>query len=346
MKWYLTLIVGVLATACGLAQAPIHPVIVSKSESGRQVTVIDVRPHFVTAIRMPGVVDSVAVGDPKLFQAEHSPNEPTVVFVKALTMRPAETNLLISMVGGRETSFLVVNHGLKDRTVDFIVKDKRPTSFLIPSGYPRELIGETVPATEADTYAATRSSVTEGAVSFTSGSDAASDTTTKGRSEALDALLARQERAPLPKLYGEHPGVQNVRGDRVRAGVSEVMDAGERVIALFSAVNVTHHAILLVPPQVELGGKVRRGKIFRHWQWTASEELTVGAFKLNRWRLGPGERADGVVMFERPPYKQSNETLFLQVAEAGAIDKPALVPIGFGVNEIRNSEASDERNGK
>jgi len=48
------------------------------------------------------------------------------------------------------------------------------------------------------------------------------------------------------------------------------------------------------------------------------------------------------VLFERPPYKQSSETLFLQVAEAGGVDKPALAPIGFGVNKLRE-EAADGR---
>jgi hypothetical protein len=46
-----------------------------------------------------------------------------------------------------------------------------------------------------------------------------------------------------------------------------------------------------------------------------------------------------VVLFERPPYKQSSETLLLQVAEAGAVDKPALAPIGFGVNKLREVAA-------
>jgi hypothetical protein len=40
-------------------------------------------------------------------------------------------------------------------------------------------------------------------------------------------------------------------------------------------------------------------------------------------------------VFERPPYKQSNETLFLQMAESGAVDRPALAPIGFGVSSLR-----------
>ncbi len=53
---------------------------------------------------------------------------------------------------------------------------------------------------------------------------------------------------------------------------------------------------------------------------------------MSRRRLGPGERADGAVLFARPPYKQSTEILLLQVAESGAVDRPALAPIGFGVS--------------
>jgi hypothetical protein len=52
--------------------------------------------------------------------------------------------------------------------------------------------------------------------------------------------------------------------------------------------------------------------------------------------------ADGVVVFERPNFKQSNETLFLQVAESGAIDRPALAPIGFGVNAVRKETSDGE----
>ena len=123
--------------------------------------------------------------------------------------------------------------------------------------------------------------------------------------------------------------------------MSEVIDGGEQVIVLFSAVNPTTHAILLMPPQVQLGGKTKRTK-FHHARWTTAEQLPVEDFRLSTRRLAPGERADGVILFERPPYKQSNETLFLKLAEAGAVDRPALAPIGFGVNKLRE-EAEDAR---
>ena len=125
-----------------------------------------------------------------------------------------------------------------------------------------------------------------------------------------------------------------------------MIDDGEKVIVLFSAVNPTRHVILLVPPQVQVGGKTRQGKIFKHWRWTTAEQLPVEEFQLSTRRLAPRERADGIVVFERPPYKQSTETLLLQIAEAGAVDKPALAPIGFGVNKIRGQEVGDGTAGK
>jgi len=157
-------------------------------------------------------------------------------------------------------------------------------------------------------------------------------------SSGLDQFLEQQERAPLPVLYGQRVGEETESGDRVRAGVSRVIDGGQRVVVLFSVVNPTRHAILLMPPQLHLGGRTASGKLIHHAKWSTAEQLPVLDFRLNRRRLGPAERADGVVVFERPPYKQSNETLLLQVAESGAVDRPALAPIGFGVSTSREDQ--------
>lgn len=335
-------------TVSGSAQAPVQPVIVTEPAAQGGVTTVEVRPHFVTAIRMAERVNSVAIGDPRLFHVEHSAREPNVVFVKALVTEPAESNLLISTGSGHETSLLVVSKGNNAKAVDFVVKYQKPRSFLISPDYPSELTGETVPTFQAESPslytfpAAVSPKAIPKAVSANTAPDSvpiSNKPTTQ--TSALDALLAHQERAPLPKLYGGRPGIKTTGGDHVKAGVGKVIDGGQQVIVVFSAVNPMHHAILLVPPQVELGGKVRHGKIFRHSEWTTSEELPVEDYRLSKRRLGPGDRADGVVVFQRPPYKESNETLFLRVAEAGAIDKPALAPIGFGVNKFRDDEASD-----
>jgi hypothetical protein len=79
--------------------------------------------------------------------------------------------------------------------------------------------------------------------------------------------------------------------------------------------------------------KSRKG--LKHQVWSNSEQLPVEDFRMSRRRLGPGERADGVVVFERPSFKQSNETVLLQMADSGAVDRPQLALIGFGISTIR-----------
>jgi len=151
----------------------------------------------------------------------------------------------------------------------------------------------------------------------------------------LDDLLDRQRRAPLPVLYGQKPGISPPGKELVKTGVSEVIDQGSEVVVLFSAVNVQDHAVELMPPQIQLGGMKKSGKIVRKSRWSTAEQLFVTDFRMSRRRLGPGERADGVVVFRRPSFKQSTETLLLQMAESGAVDRPALAPIGFGISSFR-----------
>ncbi len=337
-----------LCSAVSAMAQTVQPRILSEPAVDGHVTVVEVRTHFVTAIRMPEAVHSVAVGDPSLFQVEHSEREPNLVFVKSLTARPAESNLLVSTGKGHETSLLLVSRGENAKDVDFVVSYRRAGSFLIEADYPSPLVGETVPTTTpriatnpATADVATGPVAVRPVLLATDPQPAVDSSPDPARRGSLDELLTRQQRAPLPTLYGEHPGVENPAGDHVRAGVSEIIDGGQQVIVLFSAVNPTQHAILLVPPQVQLGGKSKRGKLHRS-RWTTAEQLAVEDFRLSTRRLAPGERADGVALFERPPYKQSSETLLLQVAEAGAVDKPALAPFGFGVNKLRK-EATDVR---
>ena len=326
----------------------VNPQVRMQATADGKVTAVEIAAHFVTAIRLPEAVNSVAVGDPALFQVEHSEREPELVLVKAITEKSAETNLLISTVHGRQISLLVVSRGPSavPAKVDFLLQYKPAGSFLIePEVVPFPLVGQTTPLATAQsvTSAATSSGdrqpsllPTSLATSTANGPNSiAEPTTSQAQPGSLDELLSRQEKAPLPVLFGERVEGENVKGDRLRAGISEVIDGGRQVVVLFSVVNTSKHAILLMTPQVQLGGKTRRGKIVKHDRWSTAEQLTILDFRLSRRRLGSGERADGVVMFERPPYKQSNETLFLQMAESGAVDRPALAPIGFGVSSLR-----------
>jgi hypothetical protein len=99
---------ALLTVTAGAQQTTIVPQVRTKSTADSKITAIELAAHFVTAIRVPEVVNSVVVGDPTLFQVEHSEHEPELVFVKALTNEHAESNLLISTARGRQISFLLV----------------------------------------------------------------------------------------------------------------------------------------------------------------------------------------------------------------------------------------------
>src|SRR5215469_3212925 len=128
------------------AQVLVSPQVRTKPPADGKVTVVEIGPHFVSAIRLPEPVNSIAVGDPALFQVEHSEREPELVLVKALTERSSETNLLVSTVHGRQLSFLLVNRGtaVTSPKVDFLLQYKPAASFLVePEVVPFPLVGQT-----------------------------------------------------------------------------------------------------------------------------------------------------------------------------------------------------------
>jgi hypothetical protein len=336
-----------------LAQVPeIRPQIAGRAVQEGEVTVVYLAPRFATAIRMPDAINSVVLGDPASFTAEHSEREPQIVFVKPTTDKSAQTNLLISTSHGYQASLLLISRGNPANAqpnVDFMMRYRPAGKFIIEPSSPSLSVAQTVSLTANESIpekatvstAAAPKAFSSGeadrslfqAVSLPSGIRAASQDpyATLG----LETLLQRQERAPLPTLYGGKPGVAAPGKQILKAGVSEVIDQGKEVIVLFSVLNVQNHAVELMPPQVQLGGRVKKGAIVHHTVWSNSEQLAVEDFRMNRRRIRTGERADGVLIFQRPSFKQSNETLLLQMADSGAVDRPALAPIGFGISTIR-----------
>lgn len=357
MAWACTL--GLLGSASGQTPArPTAPVIITPAGPGAKldpviltraslddgVVTLRLIPRIATSIRMPEPVNSVVIGDPEHFQAEHSEHEPELVTVKPVSIEPAQTNLLITTTLGHQVNLLLISSGQQNagtQTVDLLLKYGKPTggSFLIDeSAVSPLLVAETqrldLPGKlrEPGANVTPSRSLAELIKTVTAGSSGTAD---EKSTAILDKLLDRQKHAALPVLYGQHPG-EIEAGPRIRAGVSEVLDEGNDVVVLFSAVNPANHAIEILPPQVQLGGKLKK-------KWTTAEQLRVIDFRLSTRRLGAGQRADGVVVFERPSFKQSNETLFLQVADSGAVDLPALAPIGFGISSFQGGSAYEIR---
>jgi hypothetical protein len=351
---------GLLCRAQVPTVAAVRPEVVGRTVREGQVTTVYLAPRFATAIRMPEAVNSVVLGDPDSFAAEHNDKEPQVVFVKPITAKPAQTNLLIATVKGHQANLLLISRGETkgmQPSIDFLLRYRPTRGILIePSDSeatvaPTELLSTSAnrPVAQAANIriesgpeTGVTSKVTP--VTFTGAENSTAANANANRQEALasdspsdsvsdlDKLLDRQRKAPLPELYGEKPGIPPPGKQLLEAGVSEVIDQGREVVVLFSVVNVQNYAVELTTPQVQLAGQVKKG---RHQVWSNSEQLPVEAWRLSRRRLGAGERADGVALFERPSFKQSNETMLLQIADTGDIDRPALAPIGFGISSLR-----------
>jgi hypothetical protein len=338
MKSLKMAIVGICACLIASAQVPeVRPQVAGRAVQEGQITVVYLAPRFATAIRMPDAVNSVVLGDPDSFTAEHSEREPQIVFVKPVTAKAAQTNLLISTAHGYQANLLLISRGEAAGTqpdVDFMMRYRPAGRFVIEPSAPSLSIAQTVALPTTG-----QSAEPPKTLSPTTPADVRPAAQNADAALGLDALLERQRRAPLPALYGEKPGTAPPGKQILKAGVSEVIDQGKEVVVLFSVVNVQNHAVELMPPQVQLGGKVKKGTIVRHSVWSNSEQLPVEDFRMSQRRIGPGERADGVLIFQRPSFKQSNETLLLQVADSGAVDRPALAPIGFGISSLREKGA-------
>src|SRR5215471_20616824 len=94
--WYLPALLSIAPMGAHAQRISVDPQVKTSAIVDHKVTIVDVVPHFVTTIRVPEPVSSVVVGDPALFQVEHSEREPELVFVKALREEGMESNLLIS----------------------------------------------------------------------------------------------------------------------------------------------------------------------------------------------------------------------------------------------------------
>lgn len=281
-----------LAAALACAEEPMLRAVIRPAAEGG-VTKLHLAPRYSTVIRLPEEIRSVVVGDPASFSAEHSELEPRLLIVKPVVNEPAETNLLISTASGQQVSLLLVSRGNESATnsqpIDFVMRYEAPGTFLVPRTAP---VASATPPQPPSSHSP----------------------------NPLDSLLSRQRRAAIPALQ---------RGGSLGAGISEVLDDGPQVVAVYSVVNRHHAPVELSPPQVQLSVKKRQG-LLRHRQTVSAEQLPVSEWRLSRRRLDPGQRADGIVVFSRPSYKRAHEALFLQLAETGAVDRPLLLPVEFG----------------
>jgi len=269
--------------------------IVNLSVDPEQVVVLHVRPGYVSSVRVLEEVSSVVLGDPGAFKAEHSEDEPQLVFFKATITKPAQTNALITTRSGHEISLSLVSQGKSDHNevVDYVLNCERPHSFLITSVHPSFEVGETKNAAPGGLPAATPQE--------------------KPNSGGQQLLTARR----LDNPHWE--------GKLLRVAVGQTTEKEEQMAVPFAVLNSSARTIEVLPPQVQLAGTSRD----KHRKAIKAEPVAIKDYWMTARRLAPGARADGVVVFERPSFKESSERLLLAVAQAEEIDRPVLAPIPF-----------------
>jgi hypothetical protein len=285
----------IFCCAASLAQqnmSPAHPRIATITLDPGEVPRLQLRPGYVTSIFLPEEINAIVLGDPSSFRAEHSESEPRLVTVKPVTSKTAETNLLVTTRAGREVSLHLVSQGRTNAAgdVDFVLQYEQPASVLIPPYEATLFIPDTK---EVELPAANASGGVIG---------------------PAERELIEQASIPAPKFAG----------GTLRVSIGRLQDAGASMILGFSVFNASAQPIELLPPQIQLAGPRRKQN-----RSIKAEPVPLKEFQLTMRHLAPGSRADGVVVFDRPTFKESTEHLLLEVAQADAVDQPVLVPIAF-----------------
>jgi hypothetical protein len=271
-----------------------------------EVTPLHLRPEFESTIRMPEEVTSVILGSPGSFKAEHNEGEPNYVYVKPITKQPVQSNLLIATKSGQHVTLELISDGTvtsATQPVDFLIEYRASRSFLVS---PDAVAPGTPKAVD------------------------------KGSQPGLADARASSGSAPLSALDLEFE--QQVRinapnwtkwdGKQIKTSIGDIRQSSNETVISYSVLNSSDQAVEIVPPQIQIVGR-KVGKKKNEGKGIISDQLEIRNYKLSTTRLEPGGRADGVVIFDRPNFKQSAEKLFLQIAQADQVDEPILISLPF-----------------
>jgi len=271
-----------------------------------EVTTLHLRPEFESVIHMPEEITSVILGSPGSFKAEHNEGEPDYVYVKPITKEAAQSNLLIATRSGQHVTIELVSDGVGGSgsalPVDFLLEYRTSRSFLIPAGAGAEhvkveLIG-TTPSPASPRIPAAANPLS-----------------------AVDGEYEQQMRINAP-------GWTKWEGKQIETSLGDIRQWSNETVVSFSILNPSDQPVEVVPPQIQISGRAVKKKKKEGKSLTA-DQLLIRDYRLSATRIEAGARADGVVVFDRPNFKQSTEKLFLQIAQADQVDRPILIRLPF-----------------
>jgi|SRR5277367_3134717 len=305
LRWLIPFVV-LLPFRLNASQAPVAARVTTVVINPAQVTPLHLRPEFESAIRMPEEVSSVILGSPGTFKAEHNEGEPNYVYVKPITKEPAESNLLIATKSGLHVTLELISDGTA------AVTDKRPVDFLIE-------------------YRVTHSFL----VASSSAAPSSPGTNQPRRPETAISPQPTHS-TPLSALETQYeqqtrinaPTWTKWEGKQIETSLGDTRQWNNEVAISYSILNNSSSPVEIVPPQIQIAGRKQKKKK-KEGKGIISDQLEIREYRLSATRLEPGERADGVVLYDRPNFKQSTEKLFLQIAQADQIDQPVLIRLPF-----------------
>jgi hypothetical protein len=123
------------------------------------------------------------------------------------------------------------------------------------------------------------------------------------------------------------PGWTKWEGKQIETSLGDIRQWSNETVISFSILNASAQPVEVVPPQIQISGRAVKKK--KEGKSLTADQLLIREYRLSTTRIEAGARADGVVVFDRPNFKQSTEKLFLQIAQADQVDRPILIRLPF-----------------
>jgi hypothetical protein len=287
------------------AESAVKPRVATITINPSEVTTLHLRPEFESTIHMPEEVTSVILGSPDSFKAEHNEGEPEYVYVKPITKEAVDSNLLIATKSGLHVTLELISDGVgasgSALPVDFLIEYRTSRSFLI--------------AGSADAEHARVEPI-----------GIASSSTQPRIPTAAKPLSAIDEEYEL-QMCVNAPGWMKWEGKQIETSLGDIRQWSNQTVISFSILNASNQPVEVVPPQIQISGRAVKKK--KDGKSLTADQLLIREYRLSTTRIEAGARADGVVVFDRPNFKQSTEKLFLQIAQADQVDRPILIRLPF-----------------
>jgi len=304
LRWFFPFAV-LLPLRLFAADNAVKPRVATITINPSEVITLHLRPEFESTIHMPEEITSVILGSPGSFKAEHNEGEPEYVYVKPITKEAAESNLLIATKSGLHVTLELMSDGIgasgSEMPVDFLIEYRTSRSFMI-----------------------TGSASAEHAMVEPTG--IASSSTQSRTPAAAKPLSAVDEEYEL-QIRVNAPGWTKWEGKQIETSLGDIRQWSNQTVISFSILNTSDQPVEVVPPQIQISGRALKKK--REGKSLTADQLLIREYRLSTTRIDAGARADGVVVFDRPNFKQSTEKLFLQIAQADQVDRPILIRLPF-----------------